>query len=293
MKKKSLYKWRIEDNHDEGSLHAKEGIKFSIVIPTLNQVNTLEDTLQSVIRQDYPNYEIIVIDGGSTDGTTELVMDYKEYVSYFKSEKDSGQSSAINEGFKQATGDIFAWINSDDFYLQGAFSQVASLFEKDSAIDVVIGAGEIVTKECVFLKDIRPMEMVRSNLLMWESDKWIMQQSCFWKAAIWHRSGGVDESLHLLMDYDLWLRYSDFAKSCTTDSVLAVMRYYPDAKTVSLKKRVNEEMAYVYAKNDAYDKLRILVRRIVEEKEELAMSLEKEERKLSRRLLNKIGLRNV
>jgi glycosyltransferase involved in cell wall biosynthesis len=293
MNTKGLYKWESESCGVERSPHKKEDIKFSIVIPTLNQVSTLEDTLQSVIRQDYSNYELIIIDGGSTDGTIDLVMEYKEYVSYFKSEKDTGQSSAINKGFKKASGDIYAWINSDDFYLQGAFSNVASIFEKNRSIDVVVGAGEIVTKECVFLKHVKAMPMKRTNLLMWENDKWIMQQCCFWKSEVWKKSGGVDESLHLLMDYDLWLRYSNYANSCTTESVLAVMRYYPGAKTISEKKRVNEEIAYVYAKNNAYDKVRALVRRMEEEKTELARSIEKEKRRLSHRLFNRIGLGKI
>lgn len=293
MNIKDLYRWEVEDCDVKRSDHRTGDIKFSIVIPTLNQVETLEDTLQSVIRQDYGNYEIIIIDGGSTDGTIDMVMDYKEYIDYFKSEKDSGQSSAINKGFKEATGDIYAWINSDDFYLQGAFSQVASVFERDNSLDIVIGAGEIVTRECAFLKHIPAMEMKRKNLLMWENDKWIMQQCCFWKSEVWRRSGGVDESLHLLMDYDLWLNFSNFAKSSTTESVLAVMRYYPGAKTISEREKVNEEMAYVYAKNNAYDKVKALVRRIEKEKAELARNLEEEERKLTRRFFNKIGLKKL
>lgn len=293
MNTKNLYKWEVDNCELKRSPQKIGDIKFSIVIPTLNQVKTFEDTLQSVIRQDYGNYEIIVIDGGSTDGTIDMVMEYKEYISYFKSEKDSGQSSAINKGFKKATGDVYAWINSDDFYLQGAFSQVASVFKRDNSVDIVVGAGEIVTRECIFLKYIPAMEMERKNLLMWEDDKWIMQQCCFWRSEVWKKSGGVDESLHLLMDYDLWLNYSNFAKSCTIESILAVMRYYPGAKTISERERVNEEMAYVYAKNNAYDKVRALVRRIEKDKAKLSKSLEEEEKKLTRRFLNKIGLKKI
>jgi glycosyltransferase involved in cell wall biosynthesis len=293
IRQKKLYKWRQEEGFLERSEKRSRSLMFSVVIPTFNQVETIEDTLQSVIRQDYGNIELIVIDGGSTDGTVDLIQGYRQYISYFESKRDAGQSSAINKGFRKASGDIYAWINSDDFYLEGAFTKVAKCFDENEKIDIVIGGGDIVTKDCKFLKHIPGIEMVRSNLLAWDANNWIMQQSCFWKADLWKESGGVDETLNLLMDYDLWFRYSKLGLSKTINTDLAVMRYYPSAKTVLHKNRAKEEVAYVYGKNGAYDNLRKLVRDLVHDKEELEKRMTKQERRLSIRLFKRIGLGGI
>jgi len=293
MQKKILYKWQHGEDFIRRHEKPLEDLMFSIVIPTFNQVETIEDTLQSILRQDYGNVEIIVIDGGSTDGTVDLVQSYMQYISYFESKRDAGQSCAINKGFQKASGDIFAWINSDDFYLEGAFSKVAECFDRDGTIDIVIGGGDIVTMDCKFLKHVTGMDMVRSQLLKWEENNWIMQQSCFWRSELWKKSGGVDETLHLLMDYDLWLRYAELGVSRTIDYDLAVMRYYPDAKTVLYKHKVKEEVAYVYGKNHAYDKLKELVRELMHDKEVLEKRISKQERRLTNRLLKRIGLGDI
>lgn len=233
--------------------------RISIVIPTLNQADTIEDTLLSIIHQNYMNFEIIVIDGGSTDNTQHIISKYRPWISYYISGVDSGQSNAINRGFAVATGDIYAWINSDDYYLPFAFQRISQLFVCNQEIDVIVGAGDVVDKHCKFLKHITPMQMNRQNLLKWLEGEWIMQQACFWTDAIWERSGGVDESLKLLMDFDLWLRFSKRGKSITVNEPIAVMRYYPEIKTIALKDVVKEESAYIFAKNGEYARVRKIV----------------------------------
>lgn len=294
MEINQLYGWdekkEVQEILDNG-VKGAEVQKISIVIPTLNQASTLEHTLLSIINQDYSNYEIIVMDGGSDDDTSIIVHRYREWIRHYHSGKDGGQSQAINKGFSLATGKIYGWINSDDFYLPGAFTKVIGAFNSMHAIDVVVGAGDIVTKDCKFLKHIRSMEMKRSNLIEWHKDKWIMQQSCFWSSEIWKRSGGVDESLNLLMDFDLWLRFAELGRSSTLDDALAIMRYYPEAKTVSLKTNVREEEAYVYAKNRELDEVRRVVSELVQRNRELATIVENHNKSIVTRVSKRLGIK--
>jgi len=291
MKKNPLYGWEVMHNLQElkqGTNVGNEHLKISIVIPTLNQASTLEDTLLSIINQNYNNYEIIVMDGGSVDGTSEIIHRYRDWIQHYHSGKDGGQSHAINKGFSMATGEIYAWINSDDFYLPRAFTRIVNEFNRSSEVDIVVGAGDIITKDCKFLKHIASMQMSRKNLVRWHEDKWIMQQSCFWSAEIWKKSGGVDESLNLLMDFDLWLRFSELGNSSSINDGLAVMRYYPEAKTVTLKTNMREEEAYVYAKNNELDEVRRVVSGLVESNRELRNAIEKHDKDIAIRILRKL-----
>jgi len=285
-----LYGWPGYLEKSEPQVHRpyNNGIKFSIVIPTLNQAETLEHTLLSIINQDYTNFEIIVIDGGSCDHTLKIVEKYREWIHSFITGKDNGQSNAINKGFEMATGQIYAWINSDDYYFPSAFSKVAKIFSHD--IDILVGAGDVVTRDCKFLKHIQPMTMEQKNLVKWTDGDWIMQQSCFWTADIWKKSGGVDESLKLLMDFDLWFRFAKIGKSMIINETLAAMRYYPEVKTVSLKEFVKEETAYVFAKNGEYEKVRRLVSELVERNKLLMQKDEKRRYSFIRRILGKLGI---
>lgn len=264
--------------------------KISIVVPTLNHGDTIEHTLLSIINQGDQNYEIIIMDGGSSDNTKDIIDKYRDYITYFESRKDNGQSDAINRGFGFADGDIYAWINSDDYYLPNAFRLVKKTFSENKGIDIVVGSGDVVTKDCQFLKHIKGLEMKRDNLLGWHNDQWIMQQCCFWTAEIWKKSGGVDEDLHLLMDYDLWLRFSSLGRSKAIEDRIAIMRYYKEAKTVALRSRMKEEEAYVYAKNRAFPELRTIVKELSLRNEELTSIVVKYEGNLINKMLRKIGV---
>jgi len=243
-----------------------EEIKLSIIIPTLNQGATIEDTLLSILAQNYGNLEIIVMDGGSSDATMDVLERYKPWIAHLVSQMDGGQSQAINQGFNLASGDIFAWINSDDYYLPGAFHRVVSLFRADSQIRFSVGAGDVISMDHAFLRHIPALEMNLDTMLNWRHDRWIMQQSCFWRRSLWEDAEGVDESLHLLMDYDLWFRFSKLTSALVLQDTLAVMRYYPEVKTVKQKEKFEEELAYVLAKNGAYTDVRSFVANLVKEK---------------------------
>ena len=113
--------------------------KISIVTPSYNQAEFLERTILSVLNQDYPNLEYIIIDGGSTDGSVEIIKKYEKYLAYWVSEKDKGQSDAINKGFQKSTGDILAWLNSDDTYLSGTLFKVVKAFQENPNADLIFG----------------------------------------------------------------------------------------------------------------------------------------------------------
>lgn len=289
IRSKNMYGW---NNDQLGPTDEKQpsNQKISIVVPTLNHGDTIEHTLLSIINQGDQNYEIIIMDGGSSDNTKDIIDKYRDYITYFESRKDNGQSDAINRGFGFADGDIYAWINSDDYYLPNAFRLVKKTFSENKEIDIVVGSGDVVTKDCQFLKHIKGLEMKRDNLLGWHNDQWIMQQCCFWTAEIWKKSGGVDEDLHLLMDYDLWLRFSSLGRSKALEDRIAIMRYYKEAKTVALRSRMKEEEAYVYAKNRAFPELRTIVKELSLRNEELTSIVVKYEGNLINKMLRKIGV---
>jgi glycosyltransferase involved in cell wall biosynthesis len=267
-----LYGWEISDRADPGSFNnspksASVPLRFSVVIPTLNQAKTIEDTLLSLIHQNYPDLEIIVADGGSSDGTAAILNRYREELSAVLPGPDTGQSNAINKGFAQASGDIFFWLNSDDYLLPHTLWRVAACFQADAHLELAVGAGDVISFDHRFLRHIPPLPMDEATMLNWKNDQWVMQQCCFWTKNLWQSVGGVDEQLHLLMDYDLWFRFSCRTKAAMIKEKLAVMRYYPEAKTVKQRSKTSEELAYVYAKNGAFASLREQVAGLVAQRE--------------------------
>jgi glycosyltransferase involved in cell wall biosynthesis len=267
-----------------------EPLRFSVVIPTLNQAETIEDTLQSIFEQDYGNVEIIVADGGSSDGTLTLLERYRPRLARVIEGPDRGQSDAINKGFASASGDIFCWLNSDDYFLPGALRRVADCFAGDPGVRFAVGCGDVISKDHRFLRYIPALPMTEATLLNWKNDQWVLQQCCFWTRSLWQEVGGVDESLHLLMDYDLWFRLSRTTKAALIDEKLAVMRYYPEVKTVRQRSRSSEELAYVYAKNGALQALREQVAELVASRSALQERLSGIETSLPVRLLKRLSL---
>ncbi len=263
---------------------------FSIVIPTLNQGRFIEDTLLSILWQGYDNVEIIVVDGGSTDETPAVLERYRPWISVLISEPDRGQSDAINKGFRRATGSILAWLNSDDFYLPGAFRTVLGCFASDPGGRWVIGSGDIVSADQQFLRHVPAREGSKETLLAIENDCFLLQQSCFWRASLWQETGGVDEGLSLLMDYDLWWRFSRRCTGLVTQEKLGAMRYYATVKTRRQGERFPAELATIYARYGASEPLDRLVQRLLKEKSALGERLQALERQLPVRLLRRLRL---
>ena len=200
--------------------------RISIITPSFNQGQYIEETILSVLNQGYPNLEYIVIDGGSTDSTKEVLSKYSERISYWVSEPDKGQSDAINKGLKRATGDIVAWLNSDDCYEPDALHEVAAQFQ--SAPDAGIVIGKVLNvfangKEEIHDNNFEPVDFM--------SRVAIHQPGTFWKRELNEQFGYLDPSFYYLMDQDLWVRIFFNAKCIRTDKVLARFRIHDEAKT--------------------------------------------------------------
>ena len=163
--------------------------KISIVTPSFNQAQYLEETIRSVLLQGYPNLEYIIIDGGSTDGSVEIIKKYEPWLTYWVSEPDSGQSHAINKGFRKSTGEIMAWINSDDYYEGDAFSTIAETFIMTTNTLWVAGKCEFIDIDGQKSNGWgKPIEQIER----WFVGPVVMQPGVFWRRALWNCTQGAE-----------------------------------------------------------------------------------------------------
>src|SRR5262245_55320015 len=183
---------------------------ISIITPSFNQARYLERTILSVLSQDYPKVEYMIIDGGSMDGSGDIIKNYSSKLEYWVSEKDSGQSHAINKGLARASGDILAYLNSDDFYLQNALGLIADSFTSDPGLDLVYGSCQIVDAEGKTIGHRRGSISRYDQILdlwgVWWRQKNFVQPEVFWSRKITERIGLFREDLYWVMDYEYWLR---------------------------------------------------------------------------------------
>jgi glycosyltransferase involved in cell wall biosynthesis len=222
-----------------------EDLKISIITPSFNQGKFIEKTIKSIIDQNYSNYEHIIIDGGSTDSTLDILNKYRNDV-YFISENDKGQVNAINKGLHLATGDIIAFLNSDDFYLPNTFNVVNDLFSR-SGCNWIIGDSIIVDeKNNEIHKFIRHYKKIIRNFnsqsLLYITN-YICQPSTFWKKNFSESIGSFDEKLSFVFDYKQWLLMYKINQPLVTNEILSAFRIHQDSKgNLFYKKQFNEEI---------------------------------------------------
>jgi glycosyltransferase involved in cell wall biosynthesis len=209
--------------------------KISIITPSFNQGEFIEETIRSVLLQDYPNFEYIIIDGASSDNTLSIINKYEKWITLWISEKDRGQAHAINKGFKRATGDILAWLNSDDFYAPHALAKVA---EANKNNEGTIIAGKIVD----FDNNNGHQTIVKqynisfeSIVKFWEGNQWWHQPGLFFPTAAVKKIGYLDENLHYGMDYDLLCRLTQICQTVYLNDIFAHFRLHNKSKTVSTR----------------------------------------------------------
>jgi glycosyltransferase involved in cell wall biosynthesis len=205
--------------------------RISIITPTYNQGEYIERTIQSVLSQNYPNLEYIIIDGGSKDSTVDIIKKYAAHLTYWVSEPDKGQSDAINKGIKHATGDIINWLNSDDWLEAGTLAEVATLFQNSNA-DVVCGFANLVYPARTILKRTSGAENGIARMI---AAGHIMQPTTFFRKKIFDELTPVETSLHYMMDHYMWLKYVcryGITKVKYTDKVFANVLMHEDAKSV-------------------------------------------------------------
>jgi glycosyltransferase involved in cell wall biosynthesis len=216
-------------------------VRITLVTPSFNQAKYFEETLQSIAAQRDQLHEWFVIDGGSTDGSVDLIKKYADKIDYWVSEKDSGQSDAIQKGFSRATGDVLAWLNSDDVYLPGALATVRQAFDQHPNWDVLTGYHVQIDA------DSRVLSMHRIPRESPRAARWgifhVAQQTCFFRRALFEKVGGLDLKLHCVMDGDLWCRMlGSNAVWGHVPRYLAAFRKHPTAKGLSWRKEYDQEM---------------------------------------------------
>ena len=213
----------MESSEEESKLP-----KISVITPSLNQRQFVEETIRSVIFQRYPNLEYLVIDGCSTDGTVEIIRKYEPWIDFWCSEKDNGQVDAINRGLAMATGDVVAWLNSDDYYLENALHSVGKAFQKNPSVDFVYGDINIVDENGEFLRENNGMPFSAEKLLV---HKFISQPACFWRKSVMGKIGYLDDSYINIFDVEYWIRAGLSCRFMYLPEKLAEFRVHSDAKT--------------------------------------------------------------
>jgi glycosyltransferase involved in cell wall biosynthesis len=217
-------------------------MRLSFVIPTRNQARFIRKCIDSCLAQGVEDSEVVVVDGLSDDGTPEILASYGDRIRWV-SERDHGQSDALNKGVRQTSGEIVAWINSDDYYPNArVLGEVLARFAADPQVDIVYGDGALVDTE---YRTIRPLpaqrELTARRVLLFAGIA-VSQPSLFFRRELFLALGGVDESLHWTMDYDLWIRMFERArKSVYVPSLFSCTTSHQDAKTVhGMLKQIGE-----------------------------------------------------
>lgn len=224
--------------------------KISIVTPSFNQAEFLEQAILSVLEQNYPNLEYIVIDGNSTDNSVEIIKKYEKHLSYWVSEKDDGQYHALNKGFGRSTGEIMGWLNSDDMYCRSTLKTVANIFETITELEWVTSLFPITWNrdgsavDCFqrpFLSRDAFYEGRYSDIFPGKALRYIQQESTFWKKSLWKRSGSrLSDNFSLAGDFELWARFYESGKLAGVSVPLGGFRIHPNQRSHLIEEYRNE-----------------------------------------------------
>lgn len=202
--------------------------KITIVTASYNQGEFLERTINSILKQNYPNLEYIIMDGGSTDGSVDIIKKYESGITFWESKKDHGQSDAINQGLKKASGEIVGWLNSDDMLADGALHTIAEAFS-DSSVKMIFSPIDMIDADdkLIGISDRKLMDFTA----MLFGSQLVNQEGIFWRNKLHERVGYLDESLHFAMDYDFFLRCCMQCKPVYVNKVLGRHRRHKNQKT--------------------------------------------------------------
>ena len=235
----------MQTNHKkQADSSTVEWPRITIVTPSFNQATYLERTIKSVLDQGYPNLEYIVVDGGSTDGSEEIIRKYESQLSWWVSEKDRGQAHAINKGLQRATGEWVAWQNSDDIYYYQAFSNLAALAKKNPQADLIIGDVYLIDEFDVPFRELRYTKPSYKSLI---AEGYVLtNQAAFWRRDLQQKTGLIDENYHCSFDYDWFLRLAEHSsQSFHAKKIWGGYRFHSATKTTQQAAVFIKEMGQI------------------------------------------------
>ena len=216
----------------------------SIITPSYNQAEYLEETIQSVLSQTYSPLEYLIVDGGSTDGSKDILQKYSHHLAWWVSQPDQGQTDAINKGFSHARGEIFAWLNADDLYEPQAVEEAVHFLVHNPQVGMVYGDALLIDKRGVIIGKF-PARQTSYNKLR-RGSVHIPQQAAFFRASVWHEVAPLDTSFYFAMDYDLWVRIAKRYPIRYLPRTWARFRLHEAAKTKRADDRCYPEMLKVH-----------------------------------------------
>ncbi len=220
-------------------------MKVTIVTPSYNQGKFIKRTIDSVLSQGVDDLEYIVMDGGSNDETVDILKSYGDKL-IWKSEKDKGQTDAVNKGIRASHGDIIGWLNSDDIYYPGAVKKVLEVFETRPEVNVVYGNAYHIAEDDSIIEEYYTEDFDYERL---KDICFICQPSLFFRKKVVDKYGYLDDKLQYCMDYDYWLRLGKGEKFYRLNDFIAGSRLYEDNKTLGARRKVHEEMLIMQEKN--------------------------------------------
>jgi glycosyltransferase involved in cell wall biosynthesis len=218
--------------------------KVSIITPSFNQGRYIEATIQSVLAQDYDNIEYIIVDGGSKDESVSIIQKYEQHLAWWVSEKDKGHADALNKGFSRATGDILAWINSDDLYYPGTVSEAVALLKEHPEVGMVYANANFIDQNGQFSGKFAARQTNYKRLL--RGSVHIPQATTFYRADVWRAVGLFDLSLFFAFDYEMWVRFAKVSQLLYVPRLWADFRMHDEGKSVINDNRCYPDMLEVH-----------------------------------------------
>jgi len=241
-----------------------ENPKVSIITPSFNQGRFLEESIRSVLEQTYPNIEYIVVDGGSKDESVDIIKKYQQRFVWWVSEKDKGHADALNKGFAHASGEILAWLNSDDVYYPQAVAEAVALLKQHSEVGMVYGDADLIDNSGAAVGHFAARQTDYRHML--RGSVHIPQATTFFRADLWKQVGPLDLSLFFSFDYDLWVKIAKVSQLLYVHNRWAKFRIHDDGKTIVNDDRCYPDMLRVLQREGggwlSWLRLRMIVRKL-------------------------------
>jgi glycosyltransferase involved in cell wall biosynthesis len=229
--------------------------RISLVTPCLNQAELVRQTLASVLDQHYPNLDYVVIDGGSTDGSADVIAETGTLLSHWVSEPDDGHYSALNKGFAKTTGEVMGYLNGDDLLFPNSLFVVAEIFARFPEVQWLTGAHFFVDTHGKYMGYVPPLRWTRWHLLSRQVERFLPQESTFWRRTLWEEAGGrLDDRFALAADFELWARFSRITRPYSVDAPIGCFRFVRGQRSVAFRDQYLAEVQSIRDRERAISK---------------------------------------